>query len=166
MIDFVKNDLTLSRKTLYWHRNWICNVSADADVMNCNLLRVMNCRMKWIADLEIYSIARTLGKKARHIYKRLNFDLKKILWSQFVRAIDSIWANIAEWFGRFHYLDSIKFYYTARWSLQESKHWIETLHDRNLLSEYEYTQFIHNLDILSVKLNNFITKAKKILTKN
>jgi len=39
---------------------------------------------------------------------------------QFIRSIDSITANIAEGFGRFHFLDRRKFYYNARGSLLEA----------------------------------------------
>jgi four helix bundle protein len=134
--------------------------------MNCNLLRVMNCEMKWIADLEIYSISRDLSKAAWNIYEDLTMSNKIMIGNQFIRSTDSIWANIAEGFGRFHYLDSIKFYYNARWSLQESRHRIEILHDRKLLLDDNYMLLIRKLDTLSVKLNNFITKAKLLLTKN
>lgn len=43
---------------------------------------------------------------------------------QLIRVIDSHAANIAEGYGRYHYLDRIKFYYNARASLLESKHWL------------------------------------------
>ncbi|MFA6255905.1 MAG: four helix bundle protein [Candidatus Absconditabacterales bacterium] len=72
--------------------------------MNRNLLRVIDYRMKGIADLEIYSIARELERDIRKIYEKLNFDLKRILGNQFIRSMDSVGANIAEGFGRFHYL--------------------------------------------------------------
>ncbi|HRZ29314.1 MAG TPA: four helix bundle protein [Candidatus Paceibacterota bacterium] len=43
-----------------------------------------------------------------------------IIGTQFITAIDSIGANIAEGCGRFHYLDKNKFMYNARGSLMES----------------------------------------------
>jgi len=164
MIDFVKNDLTPSRKTLYWHRiwHWYCNLSAHADVMNRNLLRVIDCRMKGIADLEIYTIARNLSKDVWNIYDGLTMSTKMILWNQFIRSTDSVWANIAEWFWRFHYLDSIKFYYNARWSLYESKHWLEISQERKLIPNEMYDRLLKQFNLLAVKLNNFIRKAKEI----
>lgn len=122
--------------------------------------------MKWIADLEIYNISRELSKDAWNIYEELTMSNKLMIGNQFIRSMDSIWANIAEGFGRFHYLDSIKFYYNARWSLQESKHRIEILHDRKLLLDNNHLLLARKLNTLSVKLNNFITKAKLLLTKN
>ena len=50
---------------------------------------------------------------------------------QFIEAVDSVGANIAEGYGRFHYLDRIKFYYNSRASLIEcNEHWIELLKER------------------------------------
>lgn len=57
------------------------------------------------------------------VYKKMDWQLKKIIGDQFIRAIDSIRANIAEGYGRFHYLDRIKFYYNTCGSLFEAKHW-------------------------------------------
>lgn len=130
--------------------------------MNCNLLRVIDCRMKWIADLEIYTIARNLSKDTWSIYEGLTMSTKMILWNQFIRSMDSVWANIAEWFWRFHYLDSIKFYYNARWSLYESKHWLEISHERKLIPNEMYDKLLQQFNLLAVKLNNFIRKAKEI----
>lgn len=118
--------------------------------------------MKWIGDLEIYNIARELEREIWLIYEKLNLDIKKIVWSQFIRSIDSVWANIAEWFWRFHYLDSIKFYYNARWSLFESKHRLEIFQERKLIPENTYNELNKNFVSLSIKLNNFIRKAKEI----
>ena len=79
---------------------------------------------------------------------------------QFIKAIDSIGANIAEGFGRYHYLDSVRFYYNARGSLWESKHWIELLNERDLISEETYKRLSDELNILGIKLNNFISSIK------
>jgi four helix bundle protein len=45
---------------------------------------------------------------------------KWILGSQIRRSAQSIPANIAEGYGRYHYLDSVRFFYTARGSLEET----------------------------------------------
>ncbi|WP_332913985.1 four helix bundle protein [Algoriphagus boritolerans] len=55
------------------------------------------------------------------------FELK----SQILRASRSATANIAEGWGRFHYLDSNKFYYNSRGSLAEIlDHLIEARDDK------------------------------------
>jgi len=122
--------------------------------------------MHGVEDLEIYRIARDLSKTGWKIYEKLPKEIQYIFWNQYIRALDSVGANIAEGFGRFHYLDSIKFYYNARGSLQESKHWIEILHERNFFTESNYKDFLSKIELLSVKLNNFITKSKQLLTKS
>ncbi len=85
-----------------------------------------------------------------------------------MKAIDSIGANIAEGFGRYHYLDSVKFYYNARGSLWESKYWVDLLHERNLISDEIYKSMIERLNLLGVKINNFISsiKSRAIKDKN
>lgn len=78
----------------------------------------------------------------------LQTDLKFNIGNQVVRSIDSIGANIAEGYGRFHYKDSIKFYYNARGSLWESKHWIFLLYQRKLLNKEKYEKMINDLELL------------------
>ncbi|HEX3035772.1 MAG TPA: four helix bundle protein [Thermodesulfobacteriota bacterium] len=85
---------------------------------------------------------------------------------QFIRAIDSIGANIAEGFGKYHYLYSVKFYYNARGSLWESKHWTELLYERGLIAEETYKQLSEKLNTLGIKLNNFISTIKSKATTN
>ncbi len=51
-----------------------------------------------------------------------------------IQSIDSVGANIAEGYARYHYLDRIKFYYIARASLSEGAgHWIDLGFERKLL---------------------------------
>lgn len=60
-------------------------------------------------NLEVYKLARQLSKEAWKIYKKLDWQIRKIIGDQFIRATDSIGANIAEGYGRYHFLDKIKF---------------------------------------------------------
>jgi len=62
---------------------------------------------------------------------------------QFARSIDSISANIAEGYGRFHKKDKIKFYRYAMGSLRESIDWNEKARIRKLISNTQY-QHIHD----------------------
>jgi len=113
-----------------------------------------------LGNLEIYNRALKLSDKIWEIYKLLENDLKYNIGSQVIRSIDSIGANIAEGYGRFHYKDSVKFYYNARGSLWESKHWILLLYKRNLIDEEKYIKLINDLEILGKKLNGFINSIK------
>ena len=44
--------------------------------------------------------------------------------SQLTRAADSMGANVAESYGRFHYGEKLQFLYYARGSLFETKYWL------------------------------------------
>jgi four helix bundle protein len=119
---------------------------------------------KFIAleDLEVYKLARKLSEIAWRIYERLNWEEKKTMGNQFLTATDSIGANIAEGYSRFHYLDRVKFYYNARASLSEaSDHWIELLKERKKIDEKIFKEYRRIAKELKVKLNNFISVTFK-----
>ena len=87
-----------------------------------------------LKKLKVYQISRELSKNVWNVYKELGKEYRFLIGQQFLSAVDSIGANIAEGFGRYHYLDSVRFYYNARGSLWESKHWAELLMERELIS--------------------------------
>jgi four helix bundle protein len=119
-----------------------------------------------LEELEVYRIARELSKYGWDIYTKMKPEYRFGMGQQFLRAVDSVGANIAEGFGRYHYLDSVKFYYNARGSLWESKYWAALLYERNLISDEIYKPMIEKLDILGVKINNFISSIKSRASKN
>lgn len=67
-----------------------------------------------LKKLEVYKLAKELSKISWEVYKDLNWYDKKIMGEQFVTSTDSIGANIAEGYGKYHYLEKIKFYYNSR----------------------------------------------------
>ncbi len=71
-------------------------------------------------DLECYQLALQVLKEAYRIAKRLPPEEKYNLADQIRRAAVSAVLNIAEGYGRYHYLDSLRFYYIARGSLDET----------------------------------------------
>ena len=85
---------------------------------------------------------------------------KILIGQQLVRSVDSIDANIAEGYSRFRYLDSAKFYYNARGSLSEAKHWMELLYERQLINKSTHKDLIDDMDLLGKKLNSFINTTK------
>lgn len=109
-----------------------------------------------LGDLEIYKLSRALSQTAWIIFQDLDFQNKKIIGDQFVRATDSVAANIAEGYGRYHYLDKIKFMYIARGSLTESKHWFEVIAERNVVKEGAGHDYKKIYPALESKLNAFI----------
>jgi len=107
-----------------------------------------------IKDLQVYQLSRKLSTIAWDIYS-------KIIGDQFIRATDSIGANIAEGYSRFHFLDKVRFYYNARASQSESTdHWLELLFERNKINQQVFDEYKSISKDLQIKLNNFIKFTK------
>lgn len=71
-------------------------------------------------DLECYQLALKVLSEVYSIAKRLPPEERYNLADQMRRAATSVVLNIAEGYGRYHYLDSLHFYYIARGSLEET----------------------------------------------
>ena len=85
---------------------------------------------------------------------------KDVVGKQLARACDSIGANIAESYGRFHYGEKINFLYYARGSLFETKYWINRALARNLLKSSEADEFADKLTKVAKQLNTFARSLK------
>lgn len=107
-------------------------------------------------NLFIYKIALELCDTGWKIYGEFDWKEQKIMGDQFIRAVDSVAANIAEGYGRFHYLDKIKFYYIARASLLESKHWVNLMRQREKVEPATHEIIIKLLEQIHYELNKFI----------
>lgn len=118
-----------------------------------------------LKDLEVYQLARELSRLGWEIYEKLDWQTKKINGDQFIESTDSVGANIAEGYGRFHFLDKIKFYYNARGSFLEcNEHWVELLYERKKISEDIYRKYKEVANKFFLKLNNFIAATHRAKT--
>jgi len=70
-------------------------------------------------DLECYKLALNVVHEAYQVARRLPPEERYNVADQLRRAGVSATLNIAEGYGRYHYLDSLRFYYIARGSLNE-----------------------------------------------
>ena len=113
-----------------------------------------------LEDLEIYQIALKISDLAWEIYKTLPKEFRYTTNQQFLDASDSIGANISEGYGRFHYKDSLKFYYNSRGSLYEADFWLNRLRKRELVAIELYEEMQSLIDTEKFKLNNFINSIK------
>lgn len=111
-----------------------------------------------------YTKAFALSNDVWKIVARWNFFAKKTLGSQFVRSVDSISANVAEGFGRYHKKDKIKFYRYAQGSVQESLDWNQKAFVRGLLEQKEYEQILCVLKELPREVNALIKYTNEKLT--
>ena len=120
-----------------------------------------------LRNLEVYQLSRKLSKIAWDIFCRMDFMDKKHIGDQFLRSVDSIGANIAEGYGRFYYLDKVRFYYNSRASHYEAfTHWLELMLEREKISNVEFKNISETALKLQVKLNKFITTTTNNARKN
>jgi len=78
------------------------------------------------------------------------------LTSQIRRAALSVSGNIAEAFGRFHYLDKNKFYLNARGSLEETKNYLIISRDLGYTKAEAFQTLMDNIDDINEELNTLI----------
>jgi four helix bundle protein len=120
-----------------------------------------------LKNIEVYQLSRKLSSVAWEIFCRMDYMDKKHIGDQFLRSVDSIGANIAEGYGRYHYLDKVRFYYNSRASHYEAfTHWLELMLEREKISNVEFESISETALKLQVKLNNFITSTTKNARKN
>ncbi|RYZ31196.1 MAG: four helix bundle protein, partial [Sphingobacteriales bacterium] len=74
-------------------------------------------------DIEAYKISFHLSNYVWDAMHSLDSFAKRTLGAQFVNAVDSISANIAEGFGRYYKKDKINFYRYAYGSKKECMDW-------------------------------------------
>ena len=116
-------------------------------------------------DLDCWQAGRKLRLfAAKEILSVLPRDEKYRLGDQIIRAARSITSNIAEGYGRYHYLDNAKFCSNARGSAYEVLDHLITGHDEEMITD-ELMRRGEDLVENSVKLLNgyirYLQKASK-----
>ncbi len=109
-----------------------------------------------LEDLEIYTLSETFADEIWFIVTTWDYFTKDTVGKQLTKAADSISANIAEGFGRYHYKENKNFCYFSRGSLIETKSWIKKSYTRNLITEDQYQILISKLETVHIKLNAYI----------
>jgi len=109
-----------------------------------------------IEDLEVYMLAEDLSNEIWDITTQWDFFAKDTVGKQICRAADSISANIAEGYGRFHFKENKNFCYYSRGSILETKSFLRKMKHRGLVSEEIYTRLFNKLEIIHIKLNAYL----------
>jgi len=109
-----------------------------------------------VDDVEAYNIAFNLSNEVWEIVIQWPYLAQKTIGAQFIDAADSISANIAEGFGRYHKKDKIKFYHYSRGSSLESIDWLKKSINRKLSDNNQYEHIKIELDKLPKALNTLI----------
>lgn len=98
----------------------------------------MDKKFLQLNDIDAYKIAFILSNKVWDIVISWDYFSKDTVGKQFVRAVDSISANIAEGFGRYSKKDKIKFYRISSGSIKEALDWNEKSRIRELITNEQY----------------------------
>ncbi len=114
-----------------------------------------------LEELNVYNLAMELGERIWDIVKGWDYYARDTLGKQLIRAIDSVAANLSEGFGRYHFKEAINFGYYSRGSLYETKTWLTKAHNRALIGDDDYQDFLKVINNLGVKLNNYIKSIGK-----
>ena len=115
-------------------------------------------------DINAYKTAFNLSNFVWDVVIKWDYFAKNTVGEQFVKAMDSISANIAEGFGRYSKKDKIKFYRYSNGSLKECFDWNQKSKKRKLLSDKEYDYIFGELQKLPKGLNQLIQFTNQKLT--
>ncbi|MFU8860317.1 MAG: four helix bundle protein [Cyclonatronaceae bacterium] len=117
-----------------------------------------------LEEFNVYQMAMETGEEVWKIVIKWDYFAKDTIGKQFVRAMDSVAANLSEGLGRYHYKEAKNFSYYSRGSLFESKTWLTKAHNRNLIETEDYNRISADLESIGVKINNYIKSIGKTPT--
>ncbi|HQY94166.1 MAG: four helix bundle protein [Caldilinea sp.] len=114
-----------------------------------------------LTDLRIFQQAEQLSGSVWRVASGWDYFAKRTVGEQLVRAVDSIGANIAEAFGRYHYGEKLQLLYYARGSLFETRFWLRQAYVRRLLDASAVGEIKEQLEPLPIGLNLFIKSIRE-----
>ena len=121
--------------------------------------------IKTFEDLDCWKECRRLRLfVAKQVIPALPKDEKYRLGDQLLRAARSTTSNIAEGYGRFHYLDNAKFCSNARGSCWEVLDHLITGNDEELVSAELFTRGRALVDHAVKLLNGYMNYLKRAHT--
>ncbi len=107
-------------------------------------------------DLEVYQLAEKLRDLIWKIVLKWNNLAKNTVGLQFIRASDSVSANISEGYGRGSFAERSRFAKISRGSLFETKNWTNKAYRRKLINNEEYNELNGIIIVLLPKLSAYI----------
>jgi four helix bundle protein len=111
--------------------------------------------------LEVWKQARNFRLSIINLCKQLPQEERFRLIDQIKRSSRSVTANIAEGYGRFHYLDNIKFCRDARGSLNETFDHLTVALDEKYISQQQFDEGKLMFERILKLLNGYIAYLKK-----
>lgn len=117
---------------------------------------------KGLEDLQVWLRAKQLAVVVcKEAVPRFPPEEKYCLGLQLRRAVQSIPANIAEAYGRFHSRDAIRFCYIARGSLEETLSHLILARELDYLAEQNYRTYRETIREIGRMLNGYIDYLRK-----
>ena len=114
-----------------------------------------------LEELQVYQLAMEIGEKAWVLVKNWDYFSRNTIDNQFIRAADSIAANLSKGYGRFFYKENKQFCYYSRGSLCEFKTWLNKAHNRDLINNSDFKTLLNALSLFNKKLNKYIATIGK-----
>lgn len=109
-----------------------------------------------LKELEVYRLSEELSDMIWNIVTKWDYFVMDTIGKQLVKAADSISANIAEGYGRYHYKEDKNFCYFARGSLEETKTWLRKSIRRGLIDQSKHQELFDIIKKLPKFLNSYI----------
>ena len=129
-----------------------------------------------LEGLEVLQLAEEVADEIWKLVSNWKNFERQTIGTQIVRAVDSIGANIAEVYGRYHYGEKLQFLYYARGSLFETKYWVNRGAKRGLIPVETAQQYAEKLSNTARQINAFarylkskrsqIRNSEKVLREN
>jgi four helix bundle protein len=124
----------------------------------------MEKRFLQLNDLTSYKTAFSFNNKIWDLVVKWEYFARDTIGKQFVNAADSISANIAKGFGRYHKKDKVKFYYYSLGSVKECTDWLNKAKIRNLVSEELFSELNELIERLPREVHQLIKFTNERLT--
>lgn len=112
-------------------------------------------------DLECYKLALEVMAQIHAFSKTLPPDEKYDLYAQIRRSSKGVTGNIAEAYGRYHYLDSLRFYSIARGELNETLARLIDAKVLNYIKQPDFESLYQLIRQAEQALNGFMSYVRR-----
>ena len=112
-------------------------------------------------DLDCYKLALEVMANIHAFSKTLPSDEKFDLYAQIRRSAKGITGNIAEGYGRYHYLDSLRFYSIARGELNETLAQLINAKVLNYIDQENFEELYKLIRITEQTLNGYMNYIRR-----
>ena len=118
-----------------------------------------------LEDLDVYNLSQSFSDKIWDIVLKWDKFALYGLGRQITNSADSISANIAEDYGRYHIKDNMRFCFFSRGSILETKNWLVKSVNRKLITLAAYNSLLPELQIIHKKRIGYIKVLRLNLSK-